>query len=86
MLLEGCTEGGIGMYMRRAVRCHERTTHAFWSQRNARGEHHTPEHAAQVTATVTSLEVQWPIVGTVHATGGYSEGWDWGVYACCVVP
>ena len=58
MLLEGCTEGGIGMYMRRVVRWHERTTHAFRSQRNARGEHYMPEHAAQVAVTVSSLDVQ----------------------------
>ena len=69
MLLEGTVRGGIGVYMR-AVWCHERNAHAFESQRNALGEHYTPEHAAQVTVTVSSLDVQWPIVGTIHATGG----------------
>ena len=54
------------MYMR-VVWCHERNAHAFGSQRNALCEHYTPEHAAQVTVTVSSLEVQWPILGTVHA-------------------
>ena len=54
----------------RAVWCHERNAHAFGSQRKALGEHYTPEHAAQVTVTVSSLEVQWPVAGTVHVTGG----------------
>ena len=54
----------------RAVWCHERNAHAFRSQRKALGEHYTPEHAAQVTVTVSSLELQWPIVGTMHVTGG----------------
>ena len=54
----------------RGVWCHERNTHAFESQRNALGEHYTPELAAQVTVTVSSLEVQWPIAGTMHVTGG----------------
>ena len=54
----------------RAVWCHERNAHAFGSQRKALGEHYTPEHAAQVTVTVSSLEVQWPIAETVTAIGG----------------
>ena len=54
----------------RAVWCHERNARAFESRRNALGEHYTPEHAAQVTVTVSSLEVQLPVAGTVHVTGG----------------
>ena len=80
----GALRGGIGVYMR-AVWCHERNAHAFGSQRNALCEHYTPEHAAQVTVTVSSLEVQRPVHGTVHATGGGTKGWEWGVIACSVV-
>ena len=54
----------------RGVWCHERNARAFGSRRNTLGEHYTPEHAAHVTVTVSSLEVQWPIVGTMHVTGG----------------
>ena len=53
----GALRGGIGVYMR-AVWCHERNALAFGSQRNALGEHYTPEHAAQVAVTVSSLDVQ----------------------------
>ena len=59
----------LGVYVR-AVWSHERNTHVFGFQQSALGEHYTPEHAAQVTVTVSSLEVQWPVHGTVHATGG----------------
>ena len=71
----GALRGGIGVYMR-AVWCHERGAHTCGFQRNALDEryaldeHYTPEHAAQVTVTVSSLEVQWPVHGTVHGTGG----------------
>ena len=53
----------------RVVWCHERNAHAFGSQRKALGEHYTPEHAAQVAVTVSSLDVQWANDGTVYATG-----------------
>ena len=53
----GALRGGFEVYMR-AVWCHERNTYAFGSQRNALGEHYTPEHAAQVKVTVSSLDVQ----------------------------
>ena len=43
----------------RGVWCHERNAHAFGSRRKALGEHYTPEHAAQVTVTVSLPEVQW---------------------------
>jgi hypothetical protein len=62
-------KGGIGVYMR-VVWCHERNAHAFGSRRNALVEYYTPEHAVKVTVTVSSHEVKWPIVGTLHATGG----------------
>ena len=80
----GALRGEIGVYMR-AVWYQERIAHARGSQRNALGEHCTPEQAAQVTVTISSLEVQWPVHGTVHATGGGTKGWEWGVIACSVV-
>ena len=69
----------------RAVWCHERNAHAFGSRRNALVEYYTPEHAVKVTVTVSSHEVKLPIGGTLHATGGCTEGRDYGVYACCVM-
>ena len=73
----GALRGGIGVYMR-AVWCHERNAHAFGSQRKALGEHYTPEHAAQVTVTVSLLEVQWandgPMMGQWWANDGPMMG------------
>ena len=64
----GALRGGIGVYMR-GVWCHERNTHAFEPQRNALCEHYTPELAAQVTVTVSLLEVQWANDGPSNNPG-----------------
>ena len=65
----------------RAVWCHERNAHAFGSQRKVLGEHYTPEHAAQVTVTVSLLEVQWandgPMMGQWWANDGPMMGQRW---------